>query len=90
MQELNFLNEAFLIEAEENKTWDGGRLNWNKVIVPSQWSKFQNYKTGTVDGLFNKLEEKHSGVVIVDSQNAVIEGAGVAKFGAGNPEDEED
>jgi hypothetical protein len=90
LQELNFLNEAFLIEAEENKTWDGGRLNWNKVIVPSQWSKFQNYKTGTVDGLFKKLEEKHSGVVIVDSQNAVIEGAGPAKFGAGNPEDEED
>jgi hypothetical protein len=99
LKELNYLNEAFTLEAAENKTWDGGRLNWNKVIVPSQWSKFQNYESGTVNALFHKLKEKHEaldkGTVIVEAPNAVIDASGkpttgIGEFGAGMPEDEED
>jgi len=58
--ELNYLKEGFSVEANENLTWNGGRLNWNKVIVPTQWSKFQNYKTGEIDDLFQDLEAPHS------------------------------
>jgi len=74
LQELNYLNEKFTYEAAEYKTWNGARLDWGKVIPPSQWSKFQNYKTGEINKLFEPFVdwEIKSGKIVVPDEDEKI------------------
>lgn len=64
IEDLGYVKEAYTVEADEYKTFSGGRLGWNKVIPPSQWTKLQNYNTGEVHDLYNDLVSKHGGVNI--------------------------
>jgi hypothetical protein len=77
-----------MLESGEYPTQNGGRLSWDKVIVPSQWKKFNNYQTGEIDGLYNELAAKYEAVetkvTTPTNSNAP------ALFGAGKPDDEEE
>ena len=88
LKELDYLNEEFMVESGEHLTWNGSRLNWGKVIVPSKWSQFQNYKTGEVDTLFNDLEAKFASESIQVVNPAASNAP--AQFGAGKPDEDEE
>jgi hypothetical protein len=88
LEDLGYLKERYMQESLEYPTQNGGRLSWNKVIVPSQWSKFNNYKTGEIDKLYNELTSKYESesiqVVTPTASNAP------AQFGAGKPDEDEE
>ena len=88
LEDLGYLKERYMQESEEYLTQNGGRLSWNKVIVPSQWSKFNNYKSGEIDGLYNELVAKYEAV---ETKVTTPTGSNApALFGAGKPEEEEE